>query len=383
MTRTRPIRVLRVIPALDFGGVETLFVIQAQSGDHKRFPMRVVTFHKDMRAAAAVRAAGVHVDCLNVSPSVKSPRSTIALSRYIREYQPDIVHGSVPEASFHVGTLGPKTGAKTILDDAGMPYGTWARTLVWGLLHRRGDAIIAMSDAMRDTYIRKLRTPADRITIIRNCAHRDDFAEPKRDYSRAGSLRVVAMGRLNWVKNHSVLIEAIRLLQEEGVEAELTIIGGGELQSELEGRARSLGVAERVKIPGFVDDARGLIRSSDVYVIPSLMEGCSLSLLEALAGGMPVLASDVPGNREVVERCPAGELLPRDSARAWADALRRVGDMSSDERRALGAAGRSGAQKYFSPETYVRELQDLYVQVMGAKKGLGTPESPVRQEIRP
>lgn len=362
-SRDSGLSVLRVVSALDFGGVESLLTIQARLGDRKSFRLRVVTFHKDLRAAEEVRAAGVPVDCLRTSPAVRNPRATFALARYLAQHRPDIVHASIPEACFHAGIVGPTWAGGTILDDAGMTKGTGLKGFVWGLLHRRASAVVAMSDAMANLYRDKLQTPSEKIRVIRNCADERFFSAPKPSYETGNPLRVVAVGRLTAVKNHVVLIRAIQRLAERGFDARLEIIGGGELEGFLRETAERHQVSDRVSIPGFVDDMLTRVRQSDIYALPSLMEGCSLSLLESLAGGMPVLASDVPGNREVIERCGGFGLVPPEDDEAWANAIESLGRMPSEERQQIGAAARRGAEAHFSPRAHIEGVERLYRRV--------------------
>src|SRR5690242_14126551 len=100
MGASRPL-VVRLIPVLDFGGVETNFVQQARTIDRSKYDFRVCTFWKHGEAARRIEASGIQVDVLDVHPSIRNPRATRTLLRYLRRVRPDVVHASIGEANFH------------------------------------------------------------------------------------------------------------------------------------------------------------------------------------------------------------------------------------------------------------------------------------------
>lgn len=165
----------------------------------------------------------------------------------------------------------------------------------------------------------------------------------------AGGKVAVAVGRLTAGKNYGVLLEALALAPDW----RLVVLGGGEARAELEARAHALGVVERVRFLGRVprEQVGGWLSACDAFVQPSLHEGLSLALLEAMAHGAPVLVSDIPANRDPVA-APGGDvgwLLPGGDPRAWAAALTAVAaDPATAE--AVGELARDRQRSEFDQE---------------------------------
>jgi glycosyltransferase involved in cell wall biosynthesis len=359
------LRVLRLVPVLDFGGVETEIAVQAALHDRSHFDLRVCTFWKAGRVAETIRREGIPVDALDVDPSVRNAKAPWALARYLRRTRPDILHASVPEADFHASLVGKLAGARrVIVDEAGMPARPPSRRLVFAALHRRVDAHLAVSDALRDYLAESEFVPRRRIRVIHSCGGREFFEHPKDDYEVARPrFRVVSVGRLVDVKNKGVLVEAMGHLVKQGANVELVLLGDGPLRASLEARVAELGIGDRVQIAGFVPDLVSALRAADAYALPSHSEGCSLSLIEAMAMALPVIASRVPGNEEVLRGLDPSWLVPPEDAAGWAAAIARLAALSAGSRAGLGRSARDAASARFSPEAYVTALESMYARV--------------------
>src|SRR5699024_4120546 len=127
-----PIRVLRLIPVLDFGGVESRFVMQARNWNTSSMHVEYATFWRDGAAAQKIRALNATLHVLGTSPSIRNPRATWALLRLMQENQYDVVHSSIGEANFHNLLCAPLGRWKTIIEEAGIPE----RRLRNRLIHR-------------------------------------------------------------------------------------------------------------------------------------------------------------------------------------------------------------------------------------------------------
>jgi glycosyltransferase involved in cell wall biosynthesis len=182
----------------------------------------------------------------------------------------------------------------------------------------------------------------------------------------AGGERVVlAVGRLSAEKAHADLLSAFRLLPEAapGVKAKLLIVGDGPERARLEAAAASHGLSGRVLFIGQVSDVRPYYAAADALALPSHTEGSPYVLLEAMAAGLPVVATSVGGVPEMVADGESALLVPARDPRAMAAALARVltdGGLA----RALADNASALAATRFSPETYVRSLLGVYRQVI-------------------
>jgi glycosyltransferase involved in cell wall biosynthesis len=174
-------------------------------------------------------------------------------------------------------------------------------------------------------------------------------------------LHVLSVSRLTRVKGHSVLLEAIAQLVEQGVLVRATIVGDGPTREALESLAADLGVDDRVLFAGAVghDAIRAHYAAADVFCLTSFAEGVPVVLMEAMAMRIPVVASRVMGVGELVEDGKSGILVRPARADLVADALRRLQE-STELRRRMGAAGRDAVRREFDVHESARQLAQLF-----------------------
>ena len=170
----------------------------------------------------------------------------------------------------------------------------------------------------------------------------------RRVQSRDGRpLRILNVGRLVSVKGQAVLLEAIALVRQRGLDVAVTIVGDGPLHDSLRDAARDLGVEDSVEFTGSVgqDDIAAHYRNADLFCLPSLREGVPVVLMEAMASGVPVIASRIMGIPELVEHDVTGLLVPPGRADALAEAIARLaGDPEFCDRLVSAARGRIAAE---------------------------------------
>ena len=205
---------------------------------------------------------------------------------------------------------------------------------------------------------------------IRRLYNGIDLAAFASDGGRRRPDRILSVGRLVEKKGFEVLIDALGLLRDGGTGFEALIAGDGELRPALEERVEALGLADRVRLVGPVDQGRvrALLAESTVFCLPCLVgedgnrDALPTVLLEALASGVPVVSTPVTGIPEILAGGRAGELVPERDPRATADALARLlGD--PDRRRALSAAGLAHARENFDQERSARTLRAWFDRV--------------------
>ena len=165
------------------------------------------------------------------------------------------------------------------------------------------------------------------------------------------------------VKNKGILVDAVARLALGGVDVELLLLGDGPLRADIERRVAMAHLADRVRVAGFVPDLFRNSARQDAYALPSHSEGCSLSLVEAMAMGVPAIASRIPGNEEVLNGLDPSWLVPPTDVDAWARAIKTMSDLSPRGRAELGRAARERASLRFTPKAYVSALEPLYERV--------------------
>lgn len=170
---------------------------------------------------------------------------------------------------------------------------------------------------------------------------------------------VTCVARFHPVKDHRGLITAFAQLASSHPDVDLVLAGDGQLRGELEQQVRDLGLAERVRFLGVRRDVPVVLRASDVFVLGSESEGASITVLEAMASGLPIVTTNVGGNPELVRHEQEGLLVPRSDPAAFAAAMSRVLDDPALARR-LGAAGRARARAEFDIDVTIAAYGRLY-----------------------
>jgi glycosyltransferase involved in cell wall biosynthesis len=232
------------------------------------------------------------------------------------------------------------------------------------LFGRMASSVCAVSDDLKRHLVAEGFTP-ERIRVVYNGIDAGPLpdAAAKRD-ARAligaapGEAIIGAVGRFDPVKDLPTLIRAFGVVRSALPQTRLVLVGDGPERSLLERIAADQGLHDRVTFTGYRADVRALLPAFDLYVNSSLFEGVSLTILEAMAAGVPVVATRVGGTPEVIDRS-TGVLVPPADASALASAL---GAMLRDEptRTALGAAARARVERLFSIDRMTEDYASMY-----------------------
>lgn len=291
----------------------------------------------------------------------------------MRSWRPDVVHTHGSMAGRVAGRL---SGARIVYTKHGMAH-TAERSVQ---VRRRGrmlnrladnmfaDAVIAVSPAVGADLISK-GTPPDKVHIIQNAVTLPppppDGLHPVREELGLGNRPLALVtGRLSREKGHTHLLKAWAIVRHSLPDAVLLIAGEGPDAAALVSQAQALGLSDNVRFLGFRDDATTLPQAVDLFVLPSVSEGLSLALLEAMACACPVVGSDIPGIAAAATHGEHALLVPSGDVRALAEACLAVLGNRELARR-LGTAARRHVEAAFGPEKQARAIADVYNQVLG------------------
>jgi len=249
------------------------------------------------------------------------------------------------------------------------PVERGVRGVLEELVVRAADRVIVNAEALRPRGAAGARTE-----VIPSGVDTDVFAPrpPGRADARArlglGAADVVigTVGRLERRKGTAVLIEAAARLAKFGLpEVQVLVVGDGPLRDELSALAVRLGIPDRIHMLGDRSDVPEVLAALDLFVLPSRTEGMSNALLEAMATALPVVATAVGGNPEVISTERTGVLIPPDDSSALADAVRRLVTTPALAQR-LGAAARRDVEDRYGARAMVRRLEAVYGALAGA-----------------
>jgi glycosyltransferase involved in cell wall biosynthesis len=268
----------------------------------------------------------------------------------------DLRSDQVPSGAVQRALLGPKrAGYRTL-------YRTGARL---------GDGFVAVSDEVASSIVREIRPPADRITTIPNGVDTERYPAPvdraavRRELGVSDdTVLVLSIGKLMRQKGHQSLVDAMGLLDDR--KAVVAIAGEGELRGTIETQIADAGLGDRVRLLGLRRDAPQLLAAADAFVLPSLWEGLPMALLEAMASGLPVLATEVSGTSQVVEDGISGLLIPAADPARLAEGLRELLAVARSPERseAMGRAARDRVVARFGVRSQAEAHAALYRSIL-------------------
>jgi glycosyltransferase involved in cell wall biosynthesis len=359
------------------GGVEEVVLALLQRLDRSEFRLALAA-PPPLLDALAPDLAGVPVDTLGVAAESWGRRDEIArLAAFIRRLRPDVVNPHLFRSTLVAAPVARWCGARSVVETYHGREG-WRRGPVRGrflpdrLIARLLDGVIAVSEAARDFLIAAKGYSPGRVVVVPNGRDLSVYSpgEGREPVRRALGLDAAApvvgvVGRLEAQKGHTYLLDAWPDVRRDFPGARLLVVGDGALRAELEARARGPGLHGSVTFTGFRADVPRVLAALDVLVLPSLYEGMPLTVIEASAMGLPVVATAVDGTPEVVRDGETGRLVPPARPAALADALRAL--LADPARaRAMGRAGRAHVLARFDLDTQVEATARVYRRVAGA-----------------
>jgi len=367
-------RVLHVIYSLYRGGAERIIEAQLLGGDRRRFEYLVCSLTGGGDLIDRMSNTGSRVFLLGKRRRGDFTAVT-KLANLIRREHIDLLHLHNSPGMFW-GTLAQiASGAGVpIVRTEHLPYLPEALPSLYRWLYprfsKRARKVICVSDRVRQSFAERFPELADTFMEIPNGIRLQDYEElPPRAECRAqfklltGAKLIGTVGRMVPQKNHKLLIEALFRVRQTVPEVHLAIIGEGELRESLAAYAADLGVSEYVSLVKETQKIDYFYGAIDIFCLSSDLEGMPLTLLEALASGVPVVSTEVGGIPEVIESGKTGYLVPKGSAEFLA---KRIVELLQDPAKAaeLALAGRKMVHERFPAEKMIRATEAVYDEVL-------------------
>jgi glycosyltransferase involved in cell wall biosynthesis len=400
MDSAEPIRVLRVIARLNVGGPALHVSYLTEELDKIGYETLLVAGKVSANEGSmeyAARSRGiepVYVPSLQreISPIVDAAAVAKVLG-LIREFRPHVLHTHTAKAGAVGRTAAmlaekarPQVVVHTFHGHVLRGYFGSAKTEAFRRLERRlaraSDALIAVSPEVRDDLVRVGIAPPSKIAVIRLgldlesrvAAPAGAGPELRATLDIPADAFVVGwLGRMTEIKRTEDLLRAFAAISDR---AHLLVVGDGPLRADLEGLARELGVRSRTHFTGFRADVGAVYAASDTIALTSAHEGTPVTVIEALAAGVPVVSTNVGGVADIVDHGRTGLLTPPGDVDAIATALLRLIE-HPEERTTMGESGRAAVIDRYSVPRLVRDVDALYRELLGRTK------APQRRRTRP
>ena len=352
-----------MINAHGLGGAELFVAALVKRAEERGFEQLVLNpFARPSSAEFAELVHPVRHEARRCDSLLSAPMLRRWLRAELDCFRPDVINAVLFPPTVAMATVPRTAGATRLVTNM---YGPGLRVASLGRVKqpidrwagRRFDHVIAISEAVRQFLISDYRYPPEKVSMIPLGWDGTPLAQSARNRPPT----VVCVAHFRPEKGHSVLLEAFAAVRRRIPEARLVLIGRGELQGELTLQAERLGIASSVEMIGPVADVWPHLARADVFALPSLSEAYGIAVAEAMAAGLPVVASAVGGIPELVKEGVTGELFPVGDHRALGEHLVRLLE-SPELRGRMGAAAQLAAEPLARSHTIDRYL-DLFEQL--------------------
>ena len=380
--KANPMKLIHLIGDSRFGGAGRIILRLGQIAQAQGWQVDILT--TDSAVQEAVKQYGLGVITLDVIRRKIRPLWDLAglvrLWDFLRREHYAIVHTHTSKAGF-VGRLAARLAGVPVIVHTAHGFAFHERTRPWVRLFystleriasRWCDRIVSVSEFHRLWALELGICHAPKILAIPNgiAALASPQAAPvdlRRELGvREDELLILSMARLAPDKGLEYLIEAAALLQRSERRFRIAIAGDGEVRVQLEKLAFNLGVSDRVQFLGFREDVPDLLAACDLVVLPSLREGLSIALLEAMAAAKPIVATSIGSHRELASQAEIAQLVPPADAPALCEAILRVSQNPALMAR-LGAKAQVLFESKYTEERMLNDYKQLYFDLLEEK----------------
>lgn len=362
--------ITHVVENLGRGGLERMVLELVKLQHRQGHRCQVICLFERGALACELDELGIQVIACEKRPGFDL-RALTRARRLVRSHATEILHTHNAVAHYQAVLATVGLGVRYVVNTRhGMGGKQRSGRREW--LYRRAllctNTVVTVCEAARRDAIAREIVPQAKAVVVPNGIRVTSFhpASPLMHtrllqmLQRPASSRVIGtVGRLNWAKDQMSLIKAFRIVHEQHPETVLVLVGDGELRGELEQCARDESVASAVHFLGDRNDVHTLLQGFDLFALSSVSEGYSMALLEACAVALPIVATDVGGNGEIVHDGSNGRLVPASDPRLLADALLAL--LRDPQHMAvLSQTARTWVEQHGSLEAMAARYQQLY-----------------------
>jgi len=372
-------KIFYLLDSLNIGGTETQAVELARRMDPIKYDITLACLRKEGPLIERLNGSSVKVVEFHPQGGIDSPRGLYQLARmvaFLRRERFDVVHAHDLWSNM-IGVVAGKLARIPVIitSQRDLSHDAWYKSSRKKWLRRAqraSSAILTNAGMIREGLVRDEELPADKVRVIYNGVDLDGFQSTPSERARLfpGMERarlVVLVGNMHTeVKGHPTLIAAAPGIGSRCPEVRFVLVGDGEMRRDFEQAAENAGAAPHFLFCGRRNDVSAILASCDVAVLPSAAEGMPNAVLEYMAAGLPVVATAVGGNLEVIEDGVTGLLVPPGDAVALGNAVARLLENPAFAER-LAQNGRELVERKFSFERLTREVGELYEALLLAK----------------
>lgn len=354
------LRVCHLSLTLCTGGLERLLVDFARFHNAAEYELEFVALGEMGAPAEEIQKLGCPVIPFPLTASGKLGRIR-QLKEFFLEKNYDLLHTHNAYPHFYGTLAGRLVGIPAIIQTRhGRRFGeTFNERLQFALASRLADRVIPVSDDTGDRCRSVGWLNERKVTRIWNGIDVDRFAFS----GPAAEMRAITVSRLSPEKDLATMLQAVRLVVDSIPEFELMIVGDGPERAKLEQITTELNLESHVRFLGERNDVPDLLTQAGFYVSSSLTEGISLTLLEAMSVGLPIVATAVGGNPEIVQQPETGLLVPAANASLLAEAICQM-CTQPQKWLTMGQSARERVEQHFNVRSMIKDYESLYQQIL-------------------
>jgi glycosyltransferase involved in cell wall biosynthesis len=384
-------RVLLLSTSMGMGGADQQLLSAAEALCLRGWNVRIVSLTPLGPMGLQARQQGIPTDSLEMPRGIPDPRGLARLARLLRSWKPDILHSHMVHANLMARLLRPVAHVPVLVSTIhSIQDGGRARILGYRLTDRLADCTTIVSEAAAERYLAMRAVSRERLRVIPNGVDTGRFrplpeagARLRRELGLGDAFAWLAVGRFVLAKDYPNMLAAFARVVAQRPDTVLLLVGRGSLQPQTEALVESLGLAERVRFLGVRRDVPELMSAADGYVLSSAWEGMPVVLLEAGAAGIPIVATAVGGNREVVRDGETGFVVPPRDPAALAGAMLRLEELPSERRRQLSEAGRAHIENHYALPHIIDLWEEMYRDLLVQKDARATSTDRNQGDVAP
>ncbi len=378
LVKPQAMRVMFLSTSMGMGGADKQLLSAAQLMHAQGHDVCIVSLTELGPMGLEARSQGIRTESLDMRRGVPDPRGLIRLIRLVRAWKPDVLHSHMVHANLMARAVRLFARVPVMVSTI---HNIYEGGPLWMAAYRISNGLVdhmtIISEAAANRFVNERIVPRELLTFVPNGVDTERFRQvaPGTREALRSSIGVndrfvwLAVGRFEIAKDYPNMLHAFAQVCQRHPKAVLLLVGHGSLQQDTELLAQSLGLSDRIHFLGVRSDVPEVMAAADGYVMSSAWEGMPIALLEAAAAGLPIVATRVGGNHEVVRDGESGFLVPPRDHEALGQAMLRLMEQAPERRRDMGECGREHVRVHYGLGRVVERWQDLYRQV-SVRKGL-------------
>lgn len=366
--KDKKFKILFVVQDLEMGGAEQLKFTIEKYIDKTRYETVYCCIRSIGTIGEEIVKRGGNVIVLNSMDNFYNIIATYKLCRLAKKIKPDLIHSMLFNANFHARIVGILLRIPVVIEEHGLyVWKKWYHILIDRVLSSFTNRVIAVSQSVKDFLIQQERLEPSKVTVVYDCVD-PNFLETTttRECERKKLLIsedifvIGTVGNLREEKGHRILLHAFKQIHTQYKNAKLFIVGDGPLYSYLLDQARRMCIQDDVIFLKKRSNISGFLKALDLFVLPSTSEGLGIALIEAIAAGLPCIASNVGGIKEIAEGVQDVSLVRPNNPLQLGKAI--VDEMTKQMASSIKEAepGKISIKDIFTPQVYLARLDDIY-----------------------